>query len=215
MVLFRFIKVKIMQKLNNTFAIIIGDRSCDGHSYYRYFAFNTNATISEIREWYRESVKESNLCFDSYHGRNSNIKTVFNEYLEGEISQEIIKDFKDFNIDLIKYANEIPAPKLTGNEGLDQAIKELYDFEIEENGGPSYRFKDLESFVCLIFEFIAKSHNFEYQLVQRISKKRLESLEDINTRESKDDFNYSFGYALFSDDYENNLFDEDDYHDVN
>ena len=96
--------------------ITIGDWSQDGHNQYEEFVFESNKTVKEIRQAYKDSCKLTGLSFnhnEDYTGLNLNwkhpeyrIRKIATEYQEYELSDLAKEILSKFNIDYSNYDEE-------------------------------------------------------------------------------------------------------------
>jgi len=100
----------------NKVKLTIGDWSQDGHNQYEEFVFESNKTVTEIRQAYKDSCKLTGLSFNHNqdytglnigYGSDRRIATEYEEYELSNLSKEI---FDKFNINYIEYEKK-PKPE--------------------------------------------------------------------------------------------------------
>lgn len=90
----------------------VGDWSQDGHNQYEEFVFETNKTVTEIQDAYKQSCKTLGLIFDCNCNHTGIIgldwqnpeyeqRKVFVEYEQDELSELAINVLKQHNIEVL------------------------------------------------------------------------------------------------------------------
>jgi hypothetical protein len=127
--------------------LTIGDWSQDGHNQYEEFVYESNKSVKEIRQAYKDSCKLTGLSFnhnEDYTGlglRNRNPRQIATEYQEPNLSDLAKEILTEFEIDYTEYEKETGVENFT--ELLISFIKlSLPDLELEE---ASFKKSELKS----------------------------------------------------------------------
>lgn len=148
--------------------ISIGDWSKDGHNQYEEFVFESNKTVQQIRQAYKDSCELTGLSFndnENYTGldlgysTDRQIATNYGEYKLSNLAKEVLTKF---NIDYSKY---------------------------EDNGEP-------EIFLNLLVDFIKLSLPDLLLEEASFKKSELKNIPPVNGWWN-DELNVQFGYGLF------------------
>jgi len=152
----------------NKIRLTIGDWSQDGHNQYEEFVYESNKTVENIKQAYKNSCKLTGLSFnhnEDYTGLNigyGSERQIATEYGECEIS-DLAKEILDsFKIDYSDYEEE-----------------------------PS-----VENFIELLINFIRLSLNDLELKEASFKKSELKNIEPVNGWWN-DELNVQFGYGLF------------------
>lgn len=77
--------------MNNTYKLVIGDWSGDGHGKCQDFLYKTNKELSEIQQAYRDSCELTGVAFHHSHGRGwREICTNYDEYVINNETLELL-----------------------------------------------------------------------------------------------------------------------------
>ena len=121
----------------NKVKLTIGDWSQDGHNQYDVSVFESNKTVKEIQEAYKESCKKTGLSFnhnEDYTGLGLGYGTerqIATEYEESELSELADEILTSFGIDTSEY-NEDTSPDNFEKLLIDFIKLSLPDLELEE-----------------------------------------------------------------------------------
>lgn len=149
--------------------ITIGDWSQDGHNQYEEFVFESNKTVKEIRQAYKDSCKLTGLSFnhnEDYTGLNLGYGT----------GRQIATEYGDVNIS-----------ELAVNIFEKHSIKSYITFQEEPN---------TENFLTLLIDFIKLSLPDLTLQEASFKKSELKNIPAVNGWWNKE-LNCQFGYGLF------------------
>lgn len=152
----------------NIVKLSIGDWSEDGHNQYEEFVYNSNKSVNEIRQAYKDSCKLTGLQFN--HNENYSSRTEHSEYGS---KRHICTEYQDDEI-----------------SEFAKGILEEHHIVVNSNS------LDVDTFTNLLIEFIKLS--LPDLILEEASFKRseLKNIDAINGWWNKE-LNVQFGYGLF------------------
>lgn len=128
--------------------ITIGDWSQDGHNQYEEFVFESNKSVNEIRQAYKNSCKLTGLSFnhnEDYTGLSLGYGTerqIATEYEEAELSDLAKEILSTFNVNYSSYEEDSSPDKFL--QLLVSFIKlSLPDLVLEEAAFKKSELKDI------------------------------------------------------------------------
>jgi len=156
--------------------LTIGDWSQDGHNQYDEFVYESNKTVQEIRQAYKDSCKLTGLQFninEDYTGLN--LTWQHPEYNKRHICTE----YEDSSVsDLAK--------EILKNHGI----------KLWEEGEEDY-IESVEEFIDILIQFIKLSLPDLELKEASFKKSELKNIDPINSWWN-DELNHQFGYGLFN-----------------
>ena len=123
--------------MENTYKIVVGDWSEDGHNQWQFFYFKCNATQEQIKKAYLDAVKASGLALSRYDPQHvswpEGVTPVLSEHEENMLTRKNAEKFKAIGVDIADYGLEedVFYAEHVARLFLDMVKSQLEGFEYE------------------------------------------------------------------------------------
>jgi len=154
--------------------LTIGDWSQDGHNQYDEFVYESNKSVQEIRQAYKDSCKLTGIQFN--HNKDYT-EVIGNKY---GTERHICTEYEDNSV-----------------SDLAKEILKKHGIKLWRDGEEDYYIESIEEFIDILIQFIKLSLPDLVLEEASFKKSELKNIQPINGWWN-DELNHQFGYGLFS-----------------